>query len=204
MSSENHCDFSCRLHSARAGDTNDLTDLINSYRQYLRLLARMQLNSLLRTRVAPSDVVQESVVRAKDAFATFRGETEAEWLAWLRRILATQLALYWRHHTAQRRDIHVELRLADVLDQSSAVLAGAFPVRGPTPDEQAIHHEQAAALAAAIDRLSPSHAEVILSRHLENQPFAEIAARMDRSEAAVRSLWTRAIQRLREELGETG
>jgi RNA polymerase sigma-70 factor (ECF subfamily) len=192
--------FDCRIKSARGGDSSALADLINAYRQYLQLLARMQLNPSLRVRVSASDLAQESILRAQSPFASFRGETEAELLAWLRRILASQLAYWTRYHTAQRRDIHLERRFSDALDQSSAVLAAAIPARGLSPSEQAIQREEGVALAEALSRLPQSYAEVILARHLEGRPFAEIAASMNRTEPAVKSIWTRAFTRLRQEL----
>ena len=80
------------LRCARQGDAGAMGTLLDMYRQYLSLLARLQLSRSLLGKVSGSDIVQETFLNAKRGFADFRGETEREWMAWLRRILANRLA----------------------------------------------------------------------------------------------------------------
>src|SRR5262249_35196419 len=79
--------------------------LLEMYRNYLRLQARALLGTALQVRLDPSDLVQETFLDAHRDFASFQGATEAELLAWLRRILARNLADQARHHKAQGRDV---------------------------------------------------------------------------------------------------
>ena len=51
------------LAGARAGDADCLGWLLEIYRNYLHLLASVQLNKRLRGRVNPSDLVQETFLR---------------------------------------------------------------------------------------------------------------------------------------------
>lgn len=67
-----------------------------------------------------------------------------------------------------------------------------------SPSSEADHHETLVELANAIASLSPEYREVIVLRHIEGLPFAEVAARMERTPGATRMLWMRAIERLRE------
>src|SRR5262249_45068107 len=62
------------------------------YRAYLWVLAAQQLPARLRARLDPADVVQETQFKAHKQREQFRGQTEAEYLAWLRRILANNIA----------------------------------------------------------------------------------------------------------------
>ena len=107
------------LSQARAGNGDCLATLLDAYRNYLRLLARLQISRLVRVRVSPSDIAQESILRAKNAFGNFRGQTEPEWL---RRVLATELALTVRFHSANRRDVKLEQRIDHGVEQSSCLL----------------------------------------------------------------------------------
>jgi RNA polymerase sigma-70 factor (ECF subfamily) len=79
-------------------------------------------------------------------------------------------------------------------------LSQQIPADQSTPSEAAVQHEQAVALANALDRLSLDHREVILLRNIEGLTIPEVAARMERTLDSVKSLWARAFCKLREAL----
>jgi RNA polymerase sigma-70 factor, ECF subfamily len=75
------------IMEARLGSQPSLGRMLESCRQYLLLVANQELRPELQGKVGASDLVQESFLEAQRDFAGFEGQTEAELLAWLRRIL---------------------------------------------------------------------------------------------------------------------
>jgi RNA polymerase sigma-70 factor (ECF subfamily) len=148
-------------------------------------------------------VVQETFLAAHRDFSSFRGTTEAEFVGWLRNILAARLAdLVRRHVKARARDVRLQQSLAGELDRSSQALAFALAARGASPSQEAARRELGVLLADAIQALPADYGEVIVLRHLEGLSFAEVAARMGRSVDSVEKLWVRALARLRRRLGD--
>lgn len=197
-------DTSCEglLTLVRAGQEDALGLLLERYRAYLTLLARLHIGRRLQGKVDAADMAQEAFLEAARSIAAFRGASEPEFAAWLRQILAGCLShLMRRYFGTQARDIRLECALADELDQSSrAIDAGLFAGHS-TPSQQASRREQAVLLADALDRLPADYREVIILRHLEGLSFPEIAGRMGRSGDSVEKLWVRALPKLRRALG---
>ncbi len=193
------------LRAARAGDADARGRLLDGYRNYLTLLARLQLGRTLRGKADPADLVQETFLRAHRDFAQFRGTTEAELLGWLRRILATTAAnLVRRYRGTRGRDVRLERQMADELDRSSRALDRGLVARSGSPSEKAQKREQAVALADALESLPAAYGEVIILRHLEELSFPEIARRLGRTLDSVKKLWVRGLAQLREHLGDAG
>src|SRR5688572_13035737 len=65
---------------------------LEQYRDYLGLLARLHLGPRGRGGIDPSDIVQQTLLRAHERRDQFRGAGHAEFAGWLRSILASQLA----------------------------------------------------------------------------------------------------------------
>ena len=188
---------------ARRGSDGALGSLLEVYRRYVRLLARMQLGDRLQGKVDPSDLVQETFLRAHRAFGEFRGQSEADLIGWLRRILARTLANQLRHYQkAAKRNVALEQSIDNALDHSSQQLQLAVLERGHSPSAQARRREQAVLVADALEQLPEHYREVIVLRNFRDLPFPEVAHRMDRSVDSVMHLWPRALARLRQQLSE--
>jgi RNA polymerase sigma-70 factor (ECF subfamily) len=190
------------LRQAQAGDSRALGGLLELYRNYLELLARMQIGRRLQGKVDASDLVQETFLAAHRDFAQFRGRTEAEFVRWLRQILGCNLTdLVRRYWGAQRRNLRLERQLAEELEQSSRAMEQGLAAKHSSPSQQAVRREQAVLLADALKNLPGDYAEVIVMHYLQGLTFAEVGAQMGRSLDSVKKLWVRALARLRENLG---
>jgi RNA polymerase sigma-70 factor (ECF subfamily) len=190
------------LAEARRGRGEALGRLLELYRNYLALLARTQIDLHVQGRVDASDLVQETFLDVCRDFGHFRGTSEAEWMAWLRKVLVCNLARVVQQQVlaqkrSARREVSLEQHLA-ALEQSSGKIEAALVGRHSSPSGQAQRRERAALVADHLARLSADYREVIVLRNLEGLPFAEVARRMDRSSGAVRILWVRAVDRLRQ------
>jgi RNA polymerase sigma-70 factor (ECF subfamily) len=166
---------------------------VDRYREYLHLLARLQLHGELRGQVDPSDVVQEALIKAHQKMDQFRGQNEAELAAWLRRILANTLIDALRKN---QRQAAVLKTLEAELDQSSARLE-AWLAQQSSPSELIIRQEQLFRLAEALAALPEDQRTAVELHYLREAPLAEIAAAMQRSEPSVAGLLRRGLEKLR-------
>jgi RNA polymerase sigma-70 factor (ECF subfamily) len=192
------------LDQARAGSAEQLGQLLERYRHYLGLLTRIEIGRRLQAKLDASDLVQETLLEAHRHFAKFRGSNEAQFVAWLRQILAASLAnLLRRYFGTQGRDIRLERELQGQVDQSSQLLDRGLVDPRSSPSHQVARHEQALVLANALQRLPEDYREVIILRHFEGLPFAEVGRRLERSQDSVEKLWVRGLARLRQIMGAT-
>ena len=189
------------LAAARAGNSDSLGELLQTYWNYLKLLVSTRINPKFRSRFTSSDVVQETFCEAHRNFGKFRGETEAELMAWLRKILVNKLArLVEQHATAKKRNVRREVSLQALeaaVDRSSVQLESLLVARGPSPSADARRRESIVILANGMAKLPADYREVLILRHLEGLAFEDIAQRLTRSPGATRMLWLRALDRLR-------
>jgi RNA polymerase sigma-70 factor, ECF subfamily len=198
--------FTALVDEARQGDVSSIGVLLQQYRNYLMVLASTQLETRLQPRVSPSDVVQETMLRAHKNFGQFRGASEAELLGWLRQILVNNLAKFVEQHMlAARRDVRREVsieRLGKALEQSTVQLAALLPAESKSPSMAVQQREEAVQLADRLAQLPADYRDVLMLRNLQSLPFEEVAERMGRSVGATRMLWLRAIERLRAVYGD--
>ena len=165
-----------------------------NYRDYLHLLARLQLDPRLRGKLDPSDIVQQTLVKAHQNRGQFRGRTAGEEAGWLRRILVNTLIDAARKF---QRELDLEHDFERVIGESSARLEAWLSADQSSPSEVVGRHEQMLELATALARLPEDQRTAVELHHLRDASVAEIAARLGRSEASVAGLLRRGLQNLR-------
>jgi RNA polymerase sigma-70 factor (ECF subfamily) len=187
------------LTQARAGDAAARDRLFAACRNYLAVVARAEVGSWLQAKVDASDLVQQTLLDAHRGLANFRGQSEAEWLGWLRQILSHNAADFVRHYgEAAKRKAAREVSLATADSQQTNSMRFEPAAAIETPSEMLMRRETEMQLADAIAALPEDYQEVIVLRNLQRLPFDEVARRMSRSRPAAQMLWMRAIRSLRE------
>jgi RNA polymerase sigma-70 factor (ECF subfamily) len=175
---------------------------LEHYREYLRLLAQLQLDVRLQGKVEPSDIVQETLLKAHQARDQFHGQSEAEMATWLRKILANSLIDALRRYTTEARDVGLEQSLEGCLQESSLRLEAWLASEQSSPSQQAQRQEQLLQLAGALTELPEDQRLALQLKHLEGWSVEAIGQRLGKSEAAIAGLLRRGLKRLRERLVE--
>ncbi len=175
---------------------------LERYRAYLRVLAQLHLDPRLRAKLDPSDVVQQALLQAYQGLDQFRGQSEGELAAWLRRILARCLTNAVRDLGRARRNAARERSLEAALDASSARLGAWLAAEQSSPSEQVQRQEDALRLAEALEQLPEAQREALVLQHWQGWSLAAIGEHLGRTSAAVGGLIKRGLKRLRELLGD--
>src|SRR5262245_6158684 len=186
------------IRAARGGCRESMEKLIAASRGFLRSLALREVPSDLRPKVSASDLVQESLLEAHRDFSGFDGSRPQEFYGWLRRILLNNLANSQRRYRKLKRQLKREVPLQTFTDDSGRM--NELPHPSPSPSKLVISAEREKRVEEALASLSSVYQEVIRLRHRDHLSFGEIAAKLKRSEVAVRKIWSRAIERLQQEL----
>jgi RNA polymerase sigma-70 factor (ECF subfamily) len=177
-------------------------DDLERFRDYLRLLARLQLDARLRGVLDSSDLVQQTLLEAHRQRAQFRGTIDAERAAWLRQILAHNLADALRAAGRARRDLARNRSLEEALEASSLRLGALLAADQSSPSARLEGQERALRLAAALARLPEAQREALVLQHWQGWTIAQIGEHLGRTPAAVAGLLKRGLKQLRDELRE--
>jgi RNA polymerase sigma-70 factor (ECF subfamily) len=183
-------------------DENSSLKPVEAYVDYLKLLARLQWTPLLYGKLEASDVVQQTVLQAHANRGQFRGQTEEEWLGWLRAILANVLAGSLRAYGTGARDLRRERSLDARLEESASRVEAWLIAEQSSPSQRVSRHEQLVRLAAALAKLPVDQQEAVELHHLRGHTVAEVGERMGRTRPAAMGLIYRGLKRLRELLDE--
>ena len=174
---------------------------IERFRDYLRLLASSQLDSLLARRVDASDIVQQTLMDAVTKEEQFRGSSDAELVGWLKQILTNNIVDAMRFHGRVKRDVARAESLDETIRESfRRVDALVGPEK--TPSQRVVADEQLLRLPAALEQLTIEQRDAIVLHHLQGLKLSETGERMGKSESAVCGLLHRGLKRLYEVLAE--
>jgi RNA polymerase sigma-70 factor (ECF subfamily) len=193
-----------QLQRVADGAANARDELLEHYRQRLRRAMAARLDHRLRPRLDASDVVQEVFYEAHQKLVRYLHERPLPFYPWLHRLATERLAqLYRQHVRAQRRTVRREEIPGFALSSDSAVLlAERLAADDASLSAGLRRSELRHRLAGALAELAPADCEVLVLRFLEDMSTREIAATLGIKESAVKMRQLRALQRLRDLLGD--
>ena len=179
----------------------NLARALDRFREYLRLLARLQLSPHLAGKVDLSGVVQQTLLEAYQGRDAFPSDA-ARQAAWLRRALANNLIDAIRRVVSRGRERVDEQSLEQGLEASPARLEARLACEAPTPGRAAIHNERLGRLAGALRELPEDQRGAVELHHLQGLSLAAVGRRLGRSREAVASLVFRGLTTLRSRLAD--
>lgn len=171
-------------------------------RRYLTVLAQTQLDPRWRGKVDLSGVVQQTLLEAHQAASGLRAKEDGQRLAWLRRILANNLADELRKWTTDARDARREVSLEARLAESSQRLQNWLAADDPSPSSALQQEEQVLRLVEALQKLPEAQRDALMLQHWHGWSLAEIAEHLGRTPAAVAGLLKRGLRQLREAMAQ--
>ena len=176
--------------SARDGCDDALGEIYSRTRSYLLLVANQQFDRGLNAKFGISDIVQKTQMEAFQSFGQFSGESEAEYRSWIKRIVINNLIDESRRYTqTQSRNASREVSIESITGTPDVgQLTASSILRSRETDRE---------LEKAISKLSPKQQQVILLKHRFGYGYPEIAKQLQVSESSIRTLWSRAVDHLR-------
>jgi RNA polymerase sigma-70 factor, ECF subfamily len=175
---------------------SDLGRILDGFREYLRLLARLQLRANLAGKIDLSGVVQQTLLEAYQARDGFPSGA-AQQMAWLRRALANNLTDEIRRLGSRGQERVKEQSLEQALEASSARLEAWLAREEATPGREAVLKEQLSRLAEALPQLPDDQRRAIELHHLRGLSLADVGQLLGRSREAVAGLVFRGLKNLR-------
>lgn len=181
------------LQDAQAGSQSALGHALEAARKYLLLVANKSLDDKLRAKGGASDLVQDTLIAARQDFQQFvqkfDDKSEPEFLAWLTGILHNRIKNNRRYWESQKNDIHRELPA-----EHREGVWGQLNDHNATPGTAAVAHEEQRRVQRALAELTEPQRELIVARAFHDESFVAIAQRLGCSEDAARKRWVRAVR----------
>ena len=167
----------------------------------LRAFLDLRIPAPLRAKVSSEDLLQDVWILARRSLGEFVPRDEASVNAWLTRIARNVLSDRIRQGSrAKRSGSHRR-----VGNSRNSSILGAFrscAAAEPSPSKEVRHREVELKMIRALARLPDNRRQALQLKYIEGVPTVEIAARMGKSESAVRGLVAEGLRQLRQAMGD--
>lgn len=186
----------------RAGDAAALALFLDRCRPRLLAYITGQLSASLRSKIEPDDLAQEVNVEAVRSFGKVElGDRDPfSWLCQVaeRRIIDAHRRLFGAQKRSGGREVPLhsardDSQHADVIDLLAASLT--------TASQAFSRNQRQHLLVEALAKLPAEQRDALRLRYVDGLPSKEIAARLGKSDGAVRVMLTRSLKTLQDLLG---
>jgi RNA polymerase sigma-70 factor, ECF subfamily len=194
------------LKQAAEGDQRGLGTLLGRHRDRLQRMVALRMDRRLQGRIDPSDVIQEAYLEASVRLTEYLRDPSMPFFLWLRFLAGQKLVTLHRHHLGvQMRAAGQEVALCrgPLPEASSAALAAQLLGHDTRASEAAIRAELKIRVQNGLNSMDPLDREVLALRHFEQLSRAEIAQVLGVSENAAGKRYIRALERLKQILGNS-
>ncbi|MEQ1826963.1 MAG: sigma-70 family RNA polymerase sigma factor [Pirellula sp.] len=184
----------------REGGPDLLADWFNQHRSSLERIVHFRLHPLLRSRVDPSDVLQDAFITISRRIQDYVQGESISFFVWIRQLTIQTLIDVQRNHFRDKRDALREIGIPEVsLEQSSCLSIARFLVDDLTsPSQAAVKAEEVELLRAALESMSEIDREILAMRHFEQLNNQQVAEVLGLSPTAASNRYVRAAARLGE------
>lgn len=188
-------------------DNNDEKAVNNAFyeafslaRSKLERIVEFRMHPSVRSRLDPSDVLQEAYIQMIKRVEETSQEMGVSLFVWMRQKTIQTLVDLQRAHFREKRDVMKERRDLDFENgQTSSLSIARYLIADITsPSLAAARSEDMEQLHRALDSMNEIDREVLAMRHFEQLSNAEVAEALGLTSTAASNRYIRAVTRLGE------
>lgn len=177
-------------------DRAEIASVMQENRDRLLRLISLRLDSRLNGRIDPSDILQETFLRASAAFDDYCRQSQMPLYNWLR--LQARFAVgdcHRRHLATQKRAVRNEcVKIHD----SRVIALEQLAESMISPQSRLAMMDLAEQVKSVIAGMQEHDREILVLRHIEDLSISEAAAELNINVATAKKRHLRAIRRLQE------
>lgn len=170
---------------------------LESFRDHLLALARLQVQPYLRARIDLSGVVQQTLVEAHQSAIPGQIDDSQVVVGWLRKLLARNLIDALRWHFSIKRDVRRERPMVPAGEASSVRPTEKLVADQSSPSRRLIRAELFDDVCRALSELPEDQRHVLELHYLEGLSLQQLSQRLGCSSSAIAGLLFRGMRTLR-------
>jgi RNA polymerase sigma-70 factor (ECF subfamily) len=185
-----------------AGSADAMADYIQMRRGDLLAVILNKMGPALRSRIEAEDILQEisttAVTSMHDLDFSARGP-----FGWLCEIIQRKVIDAERRFRSQKRGAHREVGIDGASDQGSVGIANLLVASITSPSRAFSRNQKEFVLLNAMEKMPDEQRRVLQMRYGDGLAPRDIARQIGKSDGATRVLLTRALQKLKDLVGDT-